>query len=112
MVDPLRLSVARLLPMDISGIDRLEQSVEDALPVIGGLALMDMDKNSPASTGLQNPNFDAISKDMTSSCLDFLNHPIPNLEMVFLQNLAWQCTAHFLDLALILYVGVHPEDVG
>lgn len=76
MIDSLRPNVARLLPMDISNIDRLKQSMEDALPVIEGLALMDMATDTPDSMGLQNLNFDAISKDMTSSCLKFLNHPI------------------------------------
>lgn len=74
--------------MDISSIDRLKQSMEDALPVIGGLALMDMATNTLDSMGLQNLNFDAISKDMTSSCLKFLNHPISKFGDGFPPNLA------------------------
>lgn len=120
VLDKYQLAVARLVPIQITSVEFLVQLFQTTLTAIGHVALSSSDSSISDGQGASfiagNPHrtrYDrTLSQALTKSCLDLL--ALVQLEPAgtVAPQYIWRSTAHFLDLAVLSYVGAHTENIG
>jgi hypothetical protein len=108
VLDAARPTVVKLMPIDITKVERLSALFQDMF-----FRCKQFDSNNLPATTKSDPFLDIPMRRLTSACQELLvqSQIIPNTAKLPSQAYLWTAVVHFLGLAVLSYVGAHTGDL-